>query len=80
MVVRIVTVTPPKVFDYVDSTGSKTLTPATQKELAGAACLLRYKVVDDYAVNLDRLAGKFRRRELGRHGCGLGRGTQQRMT
>src|SRR6185503_9392061 len=70
MVVRIVTVTPPKVFDYVlilpairPSAGrSRFRSGANQRRMF----LLRYKVVDDHAVNLNRLPGKLCRRKLGR--------------
>src|SRR3954468_2243672 len=70
MVVRIVTVTPPKVFDYIDSAGYKTerwslsvRSGANQRRMS----LLRYKVVDDDAVHLHWLAGKLCRRKLRRH-------------
>src|SRR5581483_10487057 len=41
---------------------------------------MRNKVVDDYAVDLHGLSGKFRRREFRCPRCGDGRGLQQRMT
>src|SRR6185295_2869669 len=72
MVVRIVTVTPPKVFNYVDvcrlrpSAGRSRL--IVWSKPAPDMSLLRYKVVDDYAVDLDRLAGKFGRRKFRSHG------------
>src|SRR5713101_6525541 len=68
MLVRIVTVTPPKRFDYINCL------PAIRTErwllsvFPGATsapdCLLRHKVVDDHAINLDRLPGKLGGREL----------------
>src|SRR6185436_5428157 len=81
MVVRIVTVTPPKVFDYVDSCPALRLERwLIVTEQPAPKVLLRYKVVDDYAVDLDRLAGKFRRRKLRRHRGRLRGRTQQRMS
>src|ERR1051325_4432677 len=84
MVVRIVTVTPPKVFDYIDClTGS-----CTERAALGLVAgdqradiyLLRYKVVDDYAVHLHRLPRELGRGELRRPRRTDGRCLQQWMT
>src|SRR5215510_8075624 len=83
MVVKIVTVTPPKVLitlityrQYRPSAGRSRLFWRT----SAPAYLLRNKVIDDYAIYLHGLAGKFGgrkfRRARGRHGSGL----QQRMS
>src|SRR6266404_4456436 len=56
MVVKIVTVTPPKVFDYYISDcplRREALAPFGDQRIQA---LLRYKVVDDYAVDLHRLS------------------------
>src|SRR6185369_12525101 len=68
MVVKIVTVTPPKSFDYIDNL------PAVHTERWSAlgfpgepsapAYLLRNKVVDNHAVDLHGLSRKFRRRKF----------------
>src|SRR3989442_7902203 len=63
MVVKIVTVTPPKVFDYISDWQLK---PESRQPMdfdcRRLVHLLRYKVVDDYAVDLHRLSRKIRRR------------------
>src|SRR5215831_5833424 len=66
MVVRIVTVTPPKVFYYVDFLPAIRLWrrlahPCGSKPAPDL--LLRYKVVDDYAVDFHRLTGNCVRRD-----------------
>src|SRR5438128_1547210 len=56
MVVKIVTVTPPKVFDYISDWQPKPEALAGRLAASASMHLLRYKVVDDYAVDLHRLS------------------------
>src|SRR5580765_7183628 len=60
MVVRIVTVTPPKVLITLIPAGYKTerwsLSVDCLEQTSAGCFLLRYKVVNDHAVDLDRLA------------------------
>src|SRR5262245_57657939 len=85
MVVRIVTVTPPKVIYYVDSlpankTERWSLSVSFWSKPAPDIFLLRYKVVDNDAVDLHGLSRKFCRRKLRSQGGRLGGCAQQRMT